>query len=149
MTLRTTKTTRTYTLFPYTTLCRSRVKRLFITQRTVKVLHQYVNEQRVILDPHGRSISDFSKLPLKTLESAPLFLTRLGTAVSPDHFRRNFWAPALNLSQLKLRLHQVRHWFVTIALNELHQRATSDEELQRLRSDFRELMAWKSDMLRS
>src|SRR3546814_6888727 len=53
-----------------------RVKRLFITQRTVKVLQQYVNEQRVILDPHGRSISDFSKLPLKTLESAPLFLTR-------------------------------------------------------------------------
>src|SRR3546814_1768262 len=57
-----------------------RVKRLFITQRTVKVLQQYVNEQRVILDPHGRSISDFSKPPLKTLESAPLFLTRLGTA---------------------------------------------------------------------
>lgn len=119
-----------------------RVKRLFLADSTVKVLHRYVNEIRP-----RHSITELRTLSRKELETEPLFLTCRGTAVSPDHFRRNFWTPALRLSNLKLRPHQVRHWFVTLALNEVHQTATSEVELQHLRGDLKELMAWKSDML--
>jgi ABC-type oligopeptide transport system substrate-binding subunit len=34
-----------------------------------------------------------------------------------------------------------------MALNDIHKRAKTDEELQNLRSELRELMAWRSDML--
>ncbi|SDL63240.1 hypothetical protein SAMN05661010_02164 [Modicisalibacter muralis] len=50
-------------------------------------------------------------------------------------------------AELQLRCHQIRHWFVTQALNDIHQHARSEEDLQNLRSSLRELMAWKSDML--
>ncbi|WP_136253676.1 site-specific integrase [Onishia niordana] len=124
-----------------------RVKSLFISDRTVKILRQYVDEQRARLNIQGYGLSELAELPVETLRHLPLFLTRRGTSLSPDHFRRNYWGPALNAAGLQLRCHQVRHWFVTQALNEIHQRAGSAEELQTLRSSLFELMAWKSDML--
>jgi integrase len=50
-----------------------RVKRLFITDRTVKVLQQYVDEQRKELDPERRTLSEMGKLPSSTLRALPLF----------------------------------------------------------------------------
>ncbi|MGC3875015.1 tyrosine-type recombinase/integrase [Halomonas sp. GXIMD04776] len=124
-----------------------RVKRLFITDRTAKVLRRYVDEQRARLDPRGYGLSELAELPVEALHRIPLFLTRRGTSMNPDHFRRDYWAPALNAAGLQVRCHQVRHWFVTQALNDIHQRARSAEELQSLRGALRELMAWTSDML--
>jgi len=64
-----------------------------------------------------------------------------------DHFRRNFWTPALRDAGIALRCHQVWHWFVTQALSAIHAGARSEAQLLRDRGAFRELMAWKSDML--
>jgi|TARA_R110000796_G_scaffold229731_1_gene347204 integrase len=124
-----------------------RTKRLFITDRTVKVLQRYVDEQRVLFDPYQRNLAAFAKLPTELLRDIPLFLTKRGTPLDPDHFRRDYWAPALSSSGLQLRCHQVRHWFVTMALNDVHKRSRSEEELQNSRGAIRELMAWKTDML--
>lgn len=106
-----------------------------------------MDEQRARLDPRGYGLSELAELPVEALHRIPLFLTRRGTSMNPDHFRRDYWAPALNAAGLQVRCHQVRHWFVTQALNDIHQRARSAEELQSLRGALRELMAWTSDML--
>lgn len=124
-----------------------RTKRLILTDRTVKVLRRYVDEERSLLDPHRRILADFMRLDAVALAGEPLFLTAAGTALNPDHFRRNFWAPALRAGGIMLRCHQVRHWFVTQALRALQDGASSEAQLLRDRQAFRELMAWKSDML--
>jgi len=124
-----------------------RTKRLILTDRTVKVLRRYVDEERQRLDPHGRTLADLARANAAGLAGDPLFLTSAGTALDPDHFRRDFWTPALRAAGIGLRCHQVRHWFVTQALSAIQAGARSEAQLLRDRAAFRELMAWKSDML--
>jgi len=124
-----------------------RTKRLILTDRTVKVLCRYVDEERSRLDPRGRGLADFLRADAAELAGAPLFLTAAGTPLNPDHFRRDFWTPALQAAGIKLRCHQVRHWFVTQALSAIEAGARSEAQLVRDRQAFRELMAWKTDML--
>lgn len=124
-----------------------RTKRLILTDRTVKMLRRYVDEERSRLDPRGRRLADFLRADAAELAGAPLFLTVAGTALNPDHFRRDFWMPALQAAGIKLRCHQVRHWYVTQALSALAAGARSEAQLVRDRQAFRELMAWRSDML--
>ncbi len=124
-----------------------RTKRLILGDRTVKVLRRYVDEERSRLDPRGRRLADFQRVDTAELAGEPLFLTAAGTTLDPDHFRRDFWTPALRASGIVLRCHQVRHWFVTQALSALAAGAQSDEQLVHDREAFRELMAWRTDML--
>jgi hypothetical protein len=124
-----------------------RTKRLILADRTVKVLRRYVDEERSRLDPRGRSLADFLRADTAELAGAPLFLTAAGTALDPDHFRRNFWTPALRAAGIALRCHQVRHWFVTQALSAIEASARSEAQLMHDRQAFRELMAWRADML--
>lgn len=124
-----------------------RTKSLILTDRTAKVLRRYVDEERSKLDPCGRTSADFMRMGAAELAEAPLFLTAAGTTLDPDHFRRDFWSPALRAAGISLRCHQVRHWFVTRALSALQAGARSEAQLVRDRQAFRELMAWKSDML--
>lgn len=124
-----------------------RTKRLILSDRTVKVLRRYVDEERSRLDPRGRGLVDFQRADAAELAGEPLFLTAAGTALDPNHFRRHFWTPALRASGIALRCHQVRHWFVTQALSALAAGARSDAQLVHDRQAFRELMAWRTDML--
>jgi len=48
---------------------------------------------------------------------------------------------------MKIRPHQVRHWFVTMALHDIKARAKNPEELQNFRSSLLALMAWRTDMI--
>ncbi len=124
-----------------------RAKRLILTDRTVKVLRRYVDEERSRLDPRGRRLADFLRADATELAGAPLFLTAAGTPLNPDYFRRDFWTPALQAAGIKLRCHQVRHWYVTQALSALAAGARSEAQLVCDRQAFRELMAWRTDML--
>jgi len=124
-----------------------RGKTLYLTDRTVKVLRRYFDGERRAADGENRGVAEFSLLPAEVTREIPLFLTSRGTALTPDHFRRNYWTPALAASGIRIRPHQVRHWFVTTALKEIEARSRSPEELQTERAALRQLMAWKSDML--
>lgn len=124
-----------------------RTKRLILTDRTVKLLRRYADLERSRLDPQGRRLADFLRADAAELAEAPLFLTSVGGALDPDHYRRNLWTPALQAAGIKLRPHQVRHWHVTQALNTFAATAKSEAELAQLRQGFREGMGWRSDML--
>lgn len=122
-------------------------KRLYISDKTLKILIKYVEQERPLLPSQPKNINEIRKLPPKRLADMPIFLGRAGRALAPDHFRRNYWAPALKAGGIKLRPHQVRHWFVTMALNNIKARAKNPQELQNLRSNLLALMAWKTDMI--
>lgn len=122
-------------------------KRLYISDKTQKILIKYVEKERSLFPQEPKSITELTKLPPKQLAKMPIFLGRASHALAPDHFRRNYWTPALKNAGIKLRPHQVRHWFVTMALNDIKARAKSPEELQNLRSNLVALMAWRTDMI--
>ena len=122
-------------------------KRLYISDKTQKILIKYVEKERSLFPQEPKSITELTKLPPKQLAKMPIFLGRATQALAPDHFRRNYWTPALKNAGIKLRPHQVRHWFVTMALNDIKARAKSPEELQNLRSNLVALMAWRTDMI--
>lgn len=122
-------------------------KRLYISDKTQKILIKYIEKERSLFPREPKSITELTKLPPKQLANMPIFLGRASHALAPDHFRRNYWTPALKNAGIKLRPHQVRHWFVTMALNDIKARAKSPEELQNLRSNLVALMAWRTDMI--
>lgn len=122
-------------------------KRLYISDKTQKILIKYIEKERSLFPEEPKSITELTKLPPKQLANMPIFLGRASHALAPDHFRRNYWTPALKNAGIKLRPHQVRHWFVTMALNDIKARAKSPEELQNLRSNLVALMAWRTDMI--
>ena len=122
-------------------------KRLYISDKTQKILIKYIEKERSLFPREPKIITELTKLPPKQLANMPIFLGRASHALAPDHFRRNYWTPALKNAGIKLRPHQVRHWFVTMALNDIKARAKSPEELQNLRSNLVALMAWRTDMI--
>lgn len=118
-------------------------KALYLSDTTVKMLRSY------LLQEHPqRTVSEvpITLRPRKDLDFA-LFVTRVGTQLSPDLYRRNSWNPALAMAGLRVRPHQIRHWYVTGALRLIDQTATTEDQRANERAKLRLLMGWKSDML--
>ena len=94
-----------------------RSKTLYLQNDTVKALHAYVEEERLAIS--GARLIDLRDLAPETAFETPLFLTNRHSSISPDYFRSAFWTPALLKAGLRVRPHQVRHWFVTMALEDI------------------------------
>lgn len=124
-----------------------RTKNLYLSDRTVKILRKYVDTERYVVDKHGRKLRDLMNMPAPMAHETPLFLTSINTRFSEDYFRSHFWSPALLKAGIKLRIHQIRHWYVTMAIKNLKDISKSEEELEKNRHILRLLMSWKSDML--
>lgn len=121
-----------------------RVKNIIITDKTLKVLLRYIRNDRPELLPY---LNGRTALPPENIHLLPLFCTKRGHPLTPDSFRRYRWTPVLAAAGLRVRTHQVRHWFVTMALNEIHRSAVSEADLLQKRSALQVLMGWRSDML--
>lgn len=121
-----------------------RVKNIFITDKTLKILQRYIRNDRPELQPY---LSERNLLPSRDTRPMPLFGTKRGHLLTPDYFRRYRWTPVLAAAGISIRPHQVRHWFVTMALNEIHRSAGSETDLLQKRNALLALMGWRSDML--
>ncbi|EAZ3682602.1 site-specific integrase [Salmonella enterica] len=121
-----------------------RVKNIIITDKTQKVLLRYIRNDRPELLPY---LNGRTALPPENVHRLPIFCTKRGHPLTADNFRRYRWTPVLAAAGLKIRTHQVRHWFVTMALNEIHHSAVSEADLLQKRSALQVLMGWRSDML--
>lgn len=121
-----------------------RVKNIFITDKTLKILLRYIRNDRPELQPY---LSGHNQLPSRDAHQIPLFGTKRGHLLTPDYFRRYRWTPVLAAAGINIRPHQVRHWFVTMALNEIHRSAGSEADLLQKRNALQALMGWRSDML--
>ncbi|CND62521.1 tyrosine-type recombinase/integrase [Yersinia pseudotuberculosis] len=121
-----------------------RVKTIIMTDKTLKILLRYIRQDRPELLPY---LNGSNVLPTHDEHQFHLFCTKRGGRLTPDYFRRYRWTPALTAGGLKIRAHQVRHWFVTMALNEIHISSGSEADLRQKRSALQTLMGWRSDML--
>ena len=92
-------------------------------------------------------LNGHTALPPENVHQLPLFCTKRGHLLTPDYFRRYRWTPVLAAAGINIRPHQVRHWFVTMALNEIHRSANSEADLLQKRNALQVLMGWRSDML--
>lgn len=120
-----------------------RSKVLHLPDKTVKILRAHLTED------HPLSVGPVFDLAAKNSEAlkVPLFVTRLGTQLSPDWYRRNSWTPALHNAGIRLRPHQVRHWFVTTAMALIDELSVSEEQRQTERNKLRLLMGWRTNMI--
>lgn len=121
----------------------ARSKVLHLSDKTVKLLRAYLTED------HPLSTQSVFELAAKNPEAleVPLFVTRLGTQLSPDWYRRNAWTPALSSVGIRLRPHQVRHWFVTTAMALINELSVSEEQRETERNKLRLLMGWRTNMI--
>jgi integrase len=86
-----------------------RVKEIWWSADTTQVLRDYVNAERHRWDPKQRGLED---LP----DAAPLFITDEGAPYTYKAFYAH-WRKACAHLQVKITPHQVRHWYVTMALS--------------------------------
>ena len=85
-----------------------RVKEIWWSTDTAQWLRDYINQERHICDGTGRGLD---ALP----DSARLFVTDEGDPYTYKAFYAN-WQRTCARAKLKITPHQVRHWYVTMAL---------------------------------
>ena len=85
------------------------VKVIWWSDDAAQLLRNYINQDRRLCDLKGLGLDD---LP----DSAPLFITEQGKPYSYAAFYAN-WQRACEQARLKITPHQVRHWYVTMALH--------------------------------
>jgi integrase len=85
-----------------------RVKEIWWSADTAQLLCDYINHERRHCDLQGRGLDE---LP----DSAPLFVTEAGAPYRYKAFYAN-WQKTCARIPIRLTPHQVRHWYVTMAL---------------------------------
>ncbi len=113
-----------------------RVKEIWWSDDTAQLLRNYIRQERRHCDPTGRDLND---LP----DSALLFITDEGDPYSYIAFYFN-WQKACQKAKVKVTPHQIRHWFVTMALHVIDKEASGENERQALRQSLIEYMSWRS-----
>ncbi len=93
-----------------------RVRVLRVAPLTVRLLHQYGETVRRLVDPAGLSLAE--RRLLVAAEGAdpakvPLFLTARGTPLRPATFRDRAWRPACARAGLVLEPRDARRWYAT------------------------------------
>jgi integrase len=128
----------------------SRVKTLVISQATVKLYRRYFDDAeqgRLADDPNRITTANLIGLlrrAPKDLEGMPIYLTKHGTPMSANLFRDHYWRPALKAAGIYASPHITRHWFVTNALRNIENSASTEAELGRRKQELIQYMSWRS-----
>ena len=121
-------------------------KEVVLDKTSQKFLRDYINLERVKLDPMGRTLAIFERLALRgELDpDEPIFITRRGTPLTAQHFRDYYWRSAMTRELEGITPHAARHNMVTLHLAEIDRIARTPKERDRLREDFAARMSWAS-----
>jgi integrase len=111
------------------------IKEIWWSDETEILLRNYVHQERRRCDVGGR---DLDELP----DSAPVFTNAQGNTYTYAAFYRN-WQEAMEEAHLKITPHQIRHWYVTMALTAI---ASEPDESKRegLRRRLIQYMGWRN-----
>lgn len=123
-----------------------RVKFLRFSSDTAKLLRRYFDEERVLHDPHRRFLGQYLhqvKWGQVNADQIPLFLSLRGTPLSAKTFRENFWHPACQAAQIEVDIHQCRHWYITMAVRQIHETSQAEGEVKRRLRELIEYIKWK------
>jgi len=123
-----------------------RVKFLRFSSDTAKLLRRYVDGERRRLDPRNLMcpvLLEPASRQRPEILAAPLFLTARRTPLTPKHYRENAWTPACAAAGIDADVHQARHWYVTMAVRQIYETATTDAEVKRRLRELIEYMKWR------
>jgi integrase len=123
-----------------------RVKFLRFSSDTAKLLRRYIDDERRTLDPRGLTCADLLRGHpghAPDVLGAPLFLTARRTLLTAKNYREHAWNPACAAAGLDADVHQARHWYVTMAIRQIYETATTDGAVQRRLRELIEYMKWR------
>jgi integrase len=123
-----------------------RIKFLRFSANTAKLLRRYFEGERRQVDSEHRSLKGYlvrSQRGVVDLAQVPIFLTTQHTALKANHFRDNFWTPACRAARINADVHQARHWYVTMAIREIHDTARTEAEVKRRSRELMAYMKWR------
>jgi integrase len=113
-----------------------RVKIVRFSMETAKLLHCYVNEDRVRVDPLHRTFAQLS-------DHEPLFLSARRKPYGYDAFIPH-WERLCKTLGIDLNVHGLRHWYVCQMMRLIHEIATTPGEVERRKEEMVRYMAWRS-----
>ena len=113
-----------------------RVKIIRFSMETAKLLHLYVNEDRVRVDPQHRAFAQLS-------DHDPLFLSARRKPYSYDAFIPH-WERLCRTIGIDLNIHGLRHWYVCQMMRLIHEMAQTPGEVERRKEEMVRYMAWRS-----
>jgi site-specific recombinase XerD len=113
-----------------------RVKEIWWSSDTAQLLGNYIAQERRHCDPTRRGLDD---LP----DSAQIFITDEGGPYTYKAFYYN-WHEACEKAGVKVTPHQVRHWFVTMALHAIDDSDTDEAQREAYRQALIAYMDWHS-----
>jgi integrase len=119
-----------------------RVKVIRFGKETVKMLHVYINTERISFDPHYRRLD-------RLTDADPLFLSSRSNPYDYDTFKKQ-WYKLCNALKIDLNIHALRHWYVTEEIRLMCESAKEPGDIVRGKEDLVRYMAWRSpDTLKS
>lgn len=113
-----------------------RVKVIRFSMETAKLLHGYVSEDRVRLDPLHRRLAQLS-------DHEPLFLSARRKPYGYDAFIPH-WERLCRTIGIDLNVHGLRHWHVSQMMRLIHEIADMPGEVERRKEEMVRYMAWRS-----
>jgi len=113
-----------------------RVKVIRFSMETTKLLHCYLNEDRVHLDPLHRQLPQLS-------DDEPLFLSARRKPYGYDAFIPH-WERLCKTIGIDLNVHGLRHWHVSQMMRLIHEVASTPGEVERRKEEMVRYMAWRS-----
>lgn len=123
-----------------------RVKVLRFSSDTAKLLRRYLDEGRRPFDPRAVTCAALLRAQPRhepAILAAPLFLSTRRTALTPKTYREHAWNPACAAAGIDADVHQARHWYVTMAVRQIHESATTEAEVTRRLRELIEYMKWR------
>lgn len=113
-----------------------RVKIIRFSMETAKLLHHYVNEERVRVDPQHRTFAQLN-------DEEPLFLSARRKPYGYDAFIPH-WERLCRTIGIDLNVHGLRHWYVCQMMRLIHEIAEGPGEVERRKEEMVRYMAWRS-----
>jgi len=113
-----------------------RVKIIRFSMETAKLLHCYVNEDRVRFDPHHRTLAQLS-------DHEPLFLSARRKPYGYDAFIPH-WKRLCRTIGIDLNVHGLRHWYGCQMMRLIHEVVDTPGEVERRKEEMVRYMAWRS-----
>lgn len=123
-----------------------RVKFLRWSRTTTKLVRRYFDYERIRHDINRYRLSSYLQYKPDMLKSlkVPLFLNIRGIAVTPTAYRQLFWNHACKAVGINAHIHQARHWYVTMAIRQIHETSKSAQEIARRTKELIKYMGWRS-----
>lgn len=123
-----------------------REKWIRFSHQTERLMTKYIKQERASLcNQDGSHHYNFLKtLPSEAAKITPIFITRQKTGLTADTYRSTTWYPLCRRAGIKARVHQIRHWYVTRAINLIYRSKLSETERERRIQHLIRYMGWRS-----